>query len=188
MTACSSVRPISLQLFLLTCLLLVPGIALAQSTADYCEPSPVIKAELKKVAKVHEEELPFTARLQKQKTMLQQLLSKHPNDFHLQKRYQDSRRSGFYYDIDAMLVDYRAQMEKKPTDPVAVYLYARLLVGRQTKETIALAELRRCFTRTRSCGAQLRSRTISTIPARSSPGSRCLFRRCPSEILKLGRS
>ena len=140
MTACSSVRPISLQLLLFTVLLLVPGIALAQTTADYCEPSPAIKAELKKVAKVYEEELPFTARLQKQKKMLEEMLGKYPNDFHLQKRYQDSRRSGFIYDLDAMLADYRAQMEKKPNDPVAAYLYARLLVGRQTKEAIALSE------------------------------------------------
>src|SRR6185295_11429431 len=75
-----------------------------------------------------------------QKTMVQELLAKYPNDFHVQRRYQDTRRAGFFADTDALIVDYRAQMEKKPNDPIAAYLYARLLVGRDTKEAIAIAE------------------------------------------------
>jgi thiol-disulfide isomerase/thioredoxin/tetratricopeptide (TPR) repeat protein len=121
------------------CLLLVPDLTSAQAAAAYCEPAPAIKAELKRVNKVHEE-LPFKMRLQTQKTMLQELISKYPDNFHLRRRYQDSRRAGFATDIGALIVDYRAQMEKAPNDPMAVYLYARLLVGRQTKEALALAE------------------------------------------------
>lgn len=140
MTAKSSVYRTRFQLFLLASFLLLPSLAFPQAANDYCEPSPAIKAELKKVASVHEEQIPFSARLKKQKTMLQELVSKHPNDFHLQRRYQDSRRAGFYYDADALIVDYRTQMEKKPNDALAVYLYARILVGRQTKEAMALAQ------------------------------------------------
>ena len=133
-------RRIALQLLSLACLLLVSSVGMAQKTAGYCEPSPEIKAELKKVSNVYEEEMPFSARLQKQKTMLEQLAGKFPDDFHVQRRYQDSRRAGFFYDIDPLMVDYRARMEKNPNDPVAVYLYARLLIGRQTKEAMALAQ------------------------------------------------
>lgn len=132
--------PVALRLLSLACLLLVPGLVPAQTTADFCEAPPVIKAELKKVSKVQEEELPYQTRFQKQKTMLQELVTKYPNDFHIRRRYQDSRRAGFFTDIEPLIVDYRAQMEKRPNDPVAVYLYARVLVGRQTKEAIALAE------------------------------------------------
>jgi predicted Zn-dependent protease len=121
-------------------LLLVPTLTRAQAAAEYCEPTPVIKAELKKVSDVNDESLPYTARLDRQKKMLQDLLSRYPNDFFVQRRYQDSRRAGFFADIDALVADSRAQLEKKPNDPVAVYLYARVLVGRQTKEAIALAE------------------------------------------------
>jgi thiol-disulfide isomerase/thioredoxin len=120
-------------------MLVLPGLALAQG-GDYCEPSPVVKAELRKVSKVHEEELPYQARLRKQKAMLQELVSKYPNDFHIRRRYQDSRRAGFFTEIEPIIADYRAQMEKQPNDPIAVYLYARLLIGRQTKEALALAE------------------------------------------------
>lgn len=140
MTAKLSFRHIPLQLLPLACLLLLPSLALAQAAGNYCEPSPAIKAELKKVSDVYEEGLPFSARLQRQKQMLQELLSKYPNDFHVQRRYQDNRRAGFFADVDALIVDYRAQMEKKPNDPVAAYLYARVLIGRQTKEAMALAE------------------------------------------------
>ena len=133
-------RHLALQLLPSLWLLLLPALAFTQNKQDYCEPSPVIKAELKKVADVYEEELPFAARLERQKTMLQELMAKYPDDFHLQRRYQDSRRAGFFADKDALVVDYRAQMEKNPTDPTAVYLYARMLVGRQTKEALALAE------------------------------------------------
>lgn len=136
-----SFRHLALQLLPLACLLLlVPDVALAQATRDYCEPTPTIKAELKKVSKVYDEDLPYSVRLQRQKTMLQELVSKHPDDFYVQRRYQDIRRAGFFIDNDALIADYRAQMEKKPDDPVGVYLYARLLIGRQTREAIALAE------------------------------------------------
>jgi thiol-disulfide isomerase/thioredoxin len=137
MTANSPLRRIAFQLLLLT---FIPTLALAQAATDYCEPSPTIKAELKKVSNVYDEVLPYSQRLQKQRTMLQDLIKKYPDDFHVQRRYQDSRRAGFFYDADALIADYRAQMEKKPTDPVAVYLYARMIIGRQTKEALALDE------------------------------------------------
>lgn len=132
-------HPASRLLFLLSCLLLLPGLAPAQAAGNYCEPSAAVKAELKKVANVYEEDLPFSARLQKQKTMLQELMSKYPDDFFVQRRYQDNRRGGFFADNEALIADYRAQMEKKPTDPVAVYLYNRVLIGRDTKQALALA-------------------------------------------------
>jgi len=124
----------------LACTLLIPGLTLAQGAGNYCEPAPVIREELRKIANVYDEDLSFKVRIERQKTMLQELLSKYPDDFFVQRRYQDNRRAGFFADTDALLADYRAQMEKKPNDPVTVYLYARMLVGRNTKEAIALEE------------------------------------------------
>ncbi len=141
MTGELSFRHVALRLLPLAFLLLGPSPSLGQATTkNYCEPSPAIKAELKQVSKVNDEDLPYSARLQRQRSMLQELLSKHPDDFFLQRRYQDYRRAGFFTDTEALVADYRAQMEKRPNDTVAVFLYARLLVGRQTKEAIALEE------------------------------------------------
>src|SRR5687767_11684183 len=108
MTVTLSPRHPAFLLLSLSFLLFVPGLASAQATGSYCEPSPVIKAELKKVSDVHNEDLPYSARLQRQKTMLQELISKYPDDYHVRRRYQDSRRAGFFADVDALIVDYRA--------------------------------------------------------------------------------
>ena len=110
MTAASYLRHPAL---LLSCLLFVPSFAVAQGAANYCEPSPVLKAELKKASDVYNEEIPWAARQQKQKVILQELASKYPDDFHVQRRYQESRRAGFFSDTEALIAEYRAQMEKK---------------------------------------------------------------------------
>lgn len=134
MTAKSCLR------LLLPCLLFVPSLAVAQAGSNYCEPSPSLKAELKKASDVYNEEIPWSARQQKQRAILQELASKYPDNFHVQRRYQESRRSGFFSDTEALIAEYRAQMEKKPNDPVAIYMYARLLIGRQTKDALAIIE------------------------------------------------
>lgn len=117
---------------------IVTNVAVAQDKFDYCEVSPAVKEDLKTVDKLLDEDLPFQMRRQRQLVMLQELVKKHPGDFHVRRRYLETQRSGFFYDHDALIAEYRAQMEKNPNDPVAAYLYARLLVGRQTKEAIQL--------------------------------------------------
>src|SRR5215213_4426711 len=116
---------------------IVTNVAAAQDKIDYCEPSPAVKEDLKAVDKLLEEDLPFQVRRQRQLVSLQELVKKHPGDFHVQRRYLDARMSGFSVDRDAMIAEYRAQMEKNPK-PAAVYLYTRLLFGRRTKEAIEL--------------------------------------------------
>jgi thiol-disulfide isomerase/thioredoxin len=127
---------------LLACLFTVSNfsVALAQSKGYSCDPSPAVKAELKKIDKVSDEELPFKQRRERQFAIAQELLKKHPDDYHVQRRYQDLRRSGFDSDIEELVVEYRAQMEQRPNDPVAVHLYARLITGRNTKEAIEKME------------------------------------------------
>jgi thiol-disulfide isomerase/thioredoxin len=95
---------------------------------------------LKKVDKVGDEDLLYKQRRERQLAMLQELLKKHPDDYHVRKRYLDMRNSGFGSDKDALIGEYRAQMEQRPNDPAAVYLYARLIIGRNTKEAIEKME------------------------------------------------
>src|SRR5262245_17220286 len=123
---------------LTACLLIISSfsIAVAQSKGDYCEPSPQVKEGLKKISQVAEEDLPPKQRRERQSAMLQELLKKHPNDFHVLKRYQSDRQYAFDSDRDALVAEYRARVERERVDPVSVYLYSRLLVGRKTKEAI----------------------------------------------------
>jgi thiol-disulfide isomerase/thioredoxin len=127
---------------LVACLLSLSSfsVAIAQSKDYSCDPSPAVKAEFKKIDKVADEDLPYKQRRERQLAIAQELLKKHPGDYHIQRRYQDLRRSGFDSDIEALVAEYRAQMEQRPNDPVAVHLYARLITGRNTKDAIEKME------------------------------------------------
>ena len=116
------------------------GVAVAQSKGYSCDPSPDVKAELKMIDKVDEEDLLYKQGRERKLAMLQELLKKHPDDYHVRKRYLDARNSGFDSDKDALIAEYRAQMEQRPTDPASAYLYARLITGRNTKEAIEKME------------------------------------------------
>jgi hypothetical protein len=135
----TSVRRSKLRFLPVVFIFIVTNVAVAQDKIDYCELSPAVKEDLKTVDKLLDEDPPFQVRRQRQLVLLQELVKKHPIDFHVQRRYLDTRMSGFSADRDALIAEYRAQMEKNPNDPVAVYLYTRLLVGRRTKEAIQLA-------------------------------------------------
>ncbi len=136
----TSFRRLAFPVLAPTFLLLIPGSSFAQTGIGYCEPSHALKEELRNVDKQSDGDLPYKLRHEQQQTMLLDLLKKYPNNFHLQRRYQNERRSGFLVDRDALLADYRAQTEKNPNDPTAIYLYARLLVGRETKKAVELFE------------------------------------------------
>src|ERR1051326_5701506 len=123
-----------------TLLLLLSGSSFAQSSANLCEASRAVKDELEQVEKLGDSDLPYKQKHEQQLTALSELLKKYPNDLFVRRRYQNQRRSGFFFDRDAVLAAYTPQMERNPDDPTAIYLYARLLVGRQTKEAIALLE------------------------------------------------
>ena len=135
----TSVRRFPLRFLPVVFIFIVTNVAVAQDQFDYCEPSSAVKEDLKQVDKISQEDLPYKIRRERQLPLLQELLKKYPTDFHVQRRYVETRMAGFFVDRDALIAEYRAQMEKNPNDPLAVYLYSRLLFGRQTKEVIKLA-------------------------------------------------
>ena len=134
------VRRLAFCLLAISFLLLTSSSSFAQSGANLCEAPPAVKEELKKIEQLSDVDLPYKPAHEQQLIALLELLKKYPNDLFARRRYQNERRSGFFFDRDALLADYRAQMEKNPDDPAATYLYARLLVGRQTKDAIELFE------------------------------------------------
>lgn len=131
---------LALRLVSVGCIVLVTISAQAQNAVNYCEASAAVKADLKKVSDLNDEDLPFKVRRDKQISMLRELGNKYPGDFFVQRRLQDARLSGFYTDKVALLNEYRGQMEKNPNDPVAVYLYMRSLIGYDTKKAIELSD------------------------------------------------
>src|SRR5262245_52600799 len=90
--------PMILRFLLIACIAFLPGVVVAQSTVNYCEAPAAVKEELKKVAKLNDEDLPFKVRREQQLAMFRELVNKYPGDFFVQRRYQDARLSGFYVD------------------------------------------------------------------------------------------
>lgn len=111
----------------------------AQSQINYCEQSPAVEADMKAVNKIFDEDLPFKVRTARQLALLKDMLKKYPTDYFVRRRYLDTSLGGFSVNKEPLLVEYGAAMEKNPNDPVAVYLYSSLLVGRDTKEAIRLS-------------------------------------------------
>jgi thiol-disulfide isomerase/thioredoxin len=134
----TSFRHLALRLLPIACILLLPGLCPAQQATNYCEAPDAVKAELKNISNVNDESVPYQARRKRQLAMLEELLKKYPTNLQVRRRYQDLRQGGFTVDKETLIPEYREQMQKSPNDPVAAYLYARLLVGRQTKEAIEI--------------------------------------------------
>lgn len=131
----TSVRTLALVAFIFT----LSNVVFGQTQINYCEPSPAVKEDLKPIDKLYDEDLPFKVRRDKQLALFPDVLKKHPTDLHVRRRYLDTRLGGVSIDKAPLIAEYRAEMEKNPNDPVTVYLYTRLLVGRETKEAIKLA-------------------------------------------------
>jgi thiol-disulfide isomerase/thioredoxin len=130
---------IILRCLVIVCMLFICSYAIsAQGKVDYCEPSPAVKVELKKIFEVFNEGLPYKQKRERQSAMIQKLSNKFPDDFHILKRLQEDRRGADEIDRDALITEYRARMEKREGDPASVYFYARLLIGNNTKEAIDL--------------------------------------------------
>lgn len=110
----------------------------AQSQINYCEPSPAVKEDLKEIDKLYDEDRPFKVRRDRQLALFQDALKKHPTDLHVRRRYLDARLSGVSVDKVPLIAEYHAAMDQNPNDPVAVYLYTRLLIHTETKEAIRL--------------------------------------------------
>ncbi len=122
------------------CLLLTPVIGFAQSGQNYCEPSDAMREDFQRLGKTDEQNLPFEVRRQQRNTLFQEFLARYPGNFHVERRYLENRLAGYFADTAALRAEYRARMEQNPNDPIATFLYARLLVGRDSKQAISLLE------------------------------------------------
>jgi len=91
-----------------------PTLALAGSPHPACEPSEEVAAFLSRFYEGGADEM--------RPPLLEELAS-HPNDVHLNRRYQDMHQG----DDKPLVERYRAAAAAHPDDPVALYLYGRLL-------------------------------------------------------------
>src|SRR5262245_7753360 len=108
----------------------------AQTNVGYCQESDAVKKDFDTLPKLRDGE-PYKAYRARWMTSLESLAKKYPYDLFVQNSWAKARRSDGKVELTALLDEYRALMEKRPTDPVPAYLYANLMVGNNTKEAIA---------------------------------------------------
>src|SRR5262249_26492617 len=125
-----------IKILLLACCLPFSSNALAQDKVNYCEPSASIKEELNKLPKFNEDDSDYKDHRERGMAMLAALAKKYPTDFHVQRRWAEARWYEKKSDRAAIVAEYRTLMDKQPNDVLATYLYASLMVGRNTKEAI----------------------------------------------------
>jgi thiol-disulfide isomerase/thioredoxin len=120
------------------CLLLVllQPFTFAQSAGNHCAPPPPpVKEGLKQIDNLFYEDPSNSALARRRLALAQELAKRFPDDMVAQRRYQDEWRHP-NADLEVLLAEYRARLDKQPNDPAAIYLNARLLIGTQTKEVI----------------------------------------------------
>lgn len=116
----------------------MPVVAGAQNKVDYCEPTTVVKDELKKLLMKDEEDLTERQKFERRMSMLPKLLHQYPEDFFIRKAHLDYRNNNYFPEREKLREEYRLLFEQRPKDPIAVYLSSRLLVGYKTKEAIEI--------------------------------------------------
>ena len=104
---------------------------------DWCTPSPEVQAALDQLPGTLPGELDWQYE-QKHLAAIQALLTRFPGDLSLQRAYIQSayRRA----DRDKAMANYKARYESNPDDPVAAYLYAATIVGRQSGQAIKILD------------------------------------------------
>ncbi|MDQ3665780.1 MAG: hypothetical protein M3410_04110 [Acidobacteriota bacterium] len=115
----------------------IPYVAGAQNKVDYCEPTTVVKEELKKLLMKDDKDLTERQKFERRMSMLPKLLQQYREDFFIRKAYLDYRNNN-YFPAEKLREEHRLLFEQRPKDPIAVYLYSRLLVGYKTKEAIEI--------------------------------------------------
>jgi thiol-disulfide isomerase/thioredoxin len=98
-----------------------------------CEPSPQIKRALIALPE-HDDRIPVDARRREKLEALKLLLKKFPGDLFLNRRFQDIALIGDLSNRLVLAQRYRELLAKQPSNPVFLYLYGRLLIGRNTPE------------------------------------------------------
>jgi hypothetical protein len=136
-------KTITLPRFSLACLLLGVSIvsiqAQDQARAKYCDPSKEVKEELQRLPDEWDGSLHYhEAKLQKV-SRLRALLKQHPKDSFIHRRYQLAQQA-VTRETETLIEEYRALLDKNPNEPVFQYLYAKLLIGVNTKEAEALLQ------------------------------------------------
>jgi thiol-disulfide isomerase/thioredoxin/tetratricopeptide (TPR) repeat protein len=117
--------------------------AAAQETTYPCSTPPDILQEFQKLDFPNDMAMTAKERAEKSQKIFDALFAKYPDNFFVQRRYQDDKRNAIRAaggDFDPMVKEYQALLAKHPDDPRYLYLYARALFDTKPQEAISYHE------------------------------------------------
>lgn len=111
-----------------------------QAVNSPCEPSPEVKLALQKLSFDDDARTGREQRRERGLAILRPLLRQFPDDPFVHRRYLGFIEQVMDDELDSLIAEYKARLERQPHDPLALYLYGNSLIGRQTDHAIALLE------------------------------------------------
>jgi len=121
------------------CLSFVSTQAQSQPQANYCDPSKDVRQQLWKLPDEWVSSMPYQQAKEQKVVQLRELLKKYPKDIFVHRRYQQAQEA-VTRESESLVDEYRTLLEKNPNDPAYQYLYAKLLIGTNTKEAESLLQ------------------------------------------------
>jgi hypothetical protein len=116
---------------------IIPAGLWAQSF-DACAPAPAVKTALDQIPSYQSPSQTDWQYQEQRLSAIRALLRQYPEDVFVLRTYFDSVWDDA--DRDKLVEEYKARHEKNPDDPLSSYLYANLLVGRDSPQAIKLFE------------------------------------------------
>ena len=105
-----------------------------QQAGSPCQPSAPLRQQLNEISNDDDTTVSFVERRERGLTRLRSLLTQFPNDVFVHQAYQDAVLAEAGIDARPLLEQYHSLLALHPREPLYLYLYGRLLIGRETAE------------------------------------------------------
>lgn len=140
LTALNGIHPARLVVGWLLLAGILQGAPAAGTPSYPCEPAPAVRQALQKLSAPEDLRVPSAQRREERLAQIRRLLSQHPHDLFIHRRYQDSARGFMGANQDAVVEEYKGLLQKHPDDPVYLYLFGRLLISYRTNKARSYME------------------------------------------------
>jgi pentatricopeptide repeat protein len=117
--------------------------ASAQGPSYSCSAPPAIEEAFRKLDFPNEAAMTSEERSAQRQAIFDSLFAQYPDNFFVHRRYQDFKRRALRAtgeDLDSLIKEYRALLEKHPNDPKYLDLYGRALDGQRNLEAAGYYE------------------------------------------------
>jgi thiol-disulfide isomerase/thioredoxin len=111
-----------------------------QAVSSPCEPSPQVKQALQRLTFDDDVRVGQKQRREQALAILRPLLRQFPDDPFVHRSYLSFVTEAMEDELDRVIADYKARLERHPDDPLSLYLHGISLIRRQSRQAATLLE------------------------------------------------